>query len=92
MRLSNKPDRVGFSPILGTRISEPSVINAAQTGKAASGKGTVSKAISEKLQFNYLDTGKLYRAIGAKYLEGYPPVDAAQSQTVMTWTNMILKN
>jgi cytidylate kinase len=48
-------------------------------GPAASGKGTVSKAISAKLQFNYLDTGKLYRAIGAKYLEGYPPVDAAQS-------------
>ena len=48
-------------------------------GPAASGKGTISKAISEKLQFNYLDTGKLYRAIGARYLEGYPPVVAAQS-------------
>ncbi len=48
-------------------------------GPAASGKGTVSKAISEKLRFNYLDTGKLYRAIGAKYLEGYQPIAAAQS-------------
>ena len=48
-------------------------------GPAASGKGTISKAISEKLQFNYLDTGKLYRAIGAKYLEGYSPIAAAQS-------------
>ena len=48
-------------------------------GPAASGKGTISKAISEKLKFNYLDTGKLYRAIGAKYLEGYPPIAAAQS-------------
>ena len=48
-------------------------------GPAASGKGTISKAISEKLQFNYLDTGKLYRAIGAKYLEGYAPIAAAQS-------------
>ena len=48
-------------------------------GPAASGKGTISKAISEKLQFNYLDTGKLYRAIGARYLEGYPPIVAAQS-------------
>ena len=47
-------------------------------GPAASGKGTISKAISEKLQFNYLDTGKLYRAIGAKYLEGYAPIAAAQ--------------
>ena len=48
-------------------------------GPAASGKGTISKAISEKLRFNYLDTGKLYRAIGAKYLEGYQPVAAAES-------------
>ena len=48
-------------------------------GPAASGKGTVSKAISEKLRFNYLDTGKLYRAIGAKYLEGYQPIAAAES-------------
>ena len=47
-------------------------------GPAASGKGTVSKAISKKLQFNYLDTGKLYRTIGAKYLEGFPPITAAQ--------------
>ena len=48
-------------------------------GPAASGKGTVSKAISKKLHFNYLDTGKLYRTIGAKYLEGYQPIAAAQS-------------
>ncbi len=48
-------------------------------GPAASGKGTVSKVISEKLQFNYLDTGKLYRAIGAKYLDGYQPIAAAKS-------------
>ena len=48
-------------------------------GPAASGKGTVSKAISEKLQFHYLDTGKLYRAIGAKYLEGDEPISAAKN-------------
>ena len=48
-------------------------------GPAASGKGTISKALSEKLQFNYLDTGKLYRAIGAKCLEGYEPISAAQN-------------
>ena len=48
-------------------------------GPAASGKGTVSKAISEKLQFHYLDTGKLYRAIGAKYLEGHEPISAAKN-------------
>ena len=55
----------------------PTVI--AIDGPAASGKGTVSKVISKKLRFNYLDTGKLYRAIGAKYLEGYQPIAAAKS-------------
>ena len=48
-------------------------------GPAASGKGTVSKAVAKKLRFNYLDTGKLYRTIGAKHLEGYQPIAAAQS-------------
>ena len=48
-------------------------------GPAASGKGTVSKAIAKKLQFHYLDTGKLYRAIGAKYLEGHEPISAAKN-------------
>ena len=48
-------------------------------GPAASGKGTVSKVVSKKFRFNYLDTGKLYRTIGAKYLEGYQPIAAAQS-------------
>ena len=47
-------------------------------GPAASGKGTISKVISKKLRFNYLDTGKLYRVIGAKYLEGYEPIAVAQ--------------
>ena len=48
-------------------------------GPAASGKGTVSKVVSKKLRFNYLDTGKLYRTIGAKYLEGCHPIAAAKS-------------
>ena len=48
-------------------------------GPAASGKGTVSKVVSKKLRFNYLDTGKLYGTIGAKYLEGYQPIAAAKS-------------
>ena len=48
-------------------------------GPAASGKGTVSKAISEKLEFHYLDTGKLYRAIGAQYLNGHEPISTAKN-------------
>lgn len=33
-------------------------------GESASGKGTVSKLLAEKLNFAYLDTGLLYRAVG----------------------------
>ena len=32
-------------------------------GQAASGKGTISRILSQKLNLNYLDTGKLYRAL-----------------------------
>ena len=32
-------------------------------GQAASGKGTISRILSERFQLRYLDTGKLYRAL-----------------------------
>lgn len=35
-------------------------------GPAASGKSTVAKAIAKKLQFEYLDTGAMYRAVALK--------------------------
>jgi cytidylate kinase len=37
-------------------------------GPAAAGKGTLAKAISKHLNFAYLETGLLYRAIGKKVL------------------------
>ena len=46
-------------------------------GPAASGKGTLSRAAARAFGFAYLDTGLLYRAIGAKFLEGVDPVEAA---------------
>ncbi|SMR70670.1 cytidylate kinase [Aliiroseovarius halocynthiae] len=50
-------------------------------GPAAAGKGTVSKAVAAHFGFAHLDTGLLYRAVGAKVLEGADPVEAAQSLT-----------
>jgi CMP/dCMP kinase len=38
-------------------------------GTAASGKGTLAKRLAEKLGIEYLDTGKLYRAVGYKYIK-----------------------
>ena len=46
-------------------------------GPAASGKGTISKALAKHFGVPHLDTGLLYRAIGAKVLAGQDPVDAA---------------
>ncbi|MCU0911830.1 MAG: cytidylate kinase [Rhodobacteraceae bacterium] len=48
-------------------------------GPAAAGKGTISKAVAAHFGFAHLDTGLLYRAVGAKVLEGADPVEAAQS-------------
>ncbi|NOR62853.1 MAG: (d)CMP kinase [Rhodobacteraceae bacterium] len=35
-------------------------------GPAAAGKGTVARAVADKFGFSHLDTGLLYRAVGAK--------------------------
>lgn len=37
-------------------------------GTAASGKGTLGKSLAMKLQLDYLDTGKLYRAVAYELL------------------------
>jgi cytidylate kinase len=46
-------------------------------GPAAAGKGTVSKAVAAHFGFAHLDTGLLYRAVGAKVLDGMEPIAAA---------------
>ena len=47
-------------------------------GPAAAGKGTISKAVAAHFGFAHLDTGLLYRAVGAKVLAGADPVAAAR--------------
>jgi cytidylate kinase len=47
-------------------------------GPAAAGKGTIGRALAARFGFAHLDTGLLYRAVGAK---GGDPVLAAQSLT-----------
>lgn len=55
--------------------SEPFTI--AIDGPAAAGKGTISKAVAAHFGFAHLDTGLLYRVVGAKTLTGVEPIDAA---------------
>jgi cytidylate kinase len=46
-------------------------------GPAGTGKGTVSKLISERLGFTYIDTGAMYRAITLKMLRNNIKLDEA---------------
>lgn len=48
-------------------------------GPAAAGKGTISKAVAAHFGFAHLDTGLLYRAVGAKVLAGAEPIAAAEA-------------
>jgi len=50
-------------------------------GPAAAGKGTISKAVAAALGYAHLDTGLLYRAVGAKTLLGIAPMQAAVELT-----------
>ena len=47
-------------------------------GPAAAGKGTIGRAVAQRFGFAHLDTGLLYRAVGAK---GGDPVAAALGLT-----------
>ncbi len=48
-------------------------------GPAAAGKGTIAKAVAAHFGFAHLDTGLLYRAVGAATLGGADPVEAARN-------------
>lgn len=51
------------------------IFTVAIDGPAAAGKGTISRAVAAHFGFAHLDTGLLYRAVGAK---GGDPVEAAR--------------
>ncbi|MEP5757767.1 MAG: d(CMP) kinase [Litoreibacter sp.] len=47
-------------------------------GPAAAGKGTISKRVAAHFGFAHLDTGLIYRATGARCLNGDDPLRAAE--------------
>ena len=55
------------------------IFTVAIDGPAAAGKGTISKAVAAHFGFAHLDTGLLYRAVGAQVLKGMDAVAAAQA-------------
>lgn len=51
------------------------IFTVAIDGPAAAGKGTISRAVADRFGLAHLDTGLLYRAVGARVLAG----DAAEA-------------
>jgi len=47
-------------------------------GPAAAGKGTIARAVAAEFGLGHLDSGLLYRAVGARVLAGEEPVAAAR--------------
>lgn len=65
----------------GSASARPLVI--AIDGPAAAGKGTLARGLAARLGLAYLDTGALYRAVGARTLaEGRDPADAEAAARV----------
>ena len=58
-------------------MTEPFTI--AIDGPAAAGKGTISNAVAAHFNMAHLDTGLLYRAVGARMLAGEDAVTAARA-------------
>jgi cytidylate kinase len=50
-------------------------------GPSAAGKGTVARAIAERLGYHFLDTGSLYRMVGLAMLKAGKPADDEMSST-----------
>lgn len=50
-------------------------------GPAAAGKGTIARAVAAHYDVPHLDTGLLYRATGARVLDGETPEEAARNLT-----------
>ena len=57
------------------------IFTVAIDGPAAAGKGTISRRLADQFGFAHLDTGLLYRAVGAKVADGAAPEIAAQNLT-----------
>ncbi len=57
------------------------IFTVAIDGPAASGKGTIARALAERFGLAHLDTGLLYRAVAARALAGEDPVTAAERLT-----------
>lgn len=70
-----------------------SPITIAIDGPAAAGKSTVAKNIAKKLNFTYIDTGAMYRALTLKALQNKIDVEnSSELENLLSETRIELKN
>ncbi len=67
------------------------IFTVAIDGPAAAGKGTIGRAVAEHFGFAHLDTGLLYRAVGAKVLAGQSPETAARGMRAQALEDLSLR-
>ena len=87
----------GFAELInkiGGKITGAKKLVVAIDGPAASGKGTLSRRLADKLKVPFLDTGAIYRAVGLKMVyAGKDPknkkaaIEAAKAITINDLTN-----
>ncbi len=65
----------------GERETDGAPFTVAIDGPAAAGKGTVARAVAARFGLAHLDTGLLYRAVGARAARGEDPAAAARDLT-----------
>ncbi len=68
------------------------IFTVAIDGPAAAGKGTIGRAVAAHFGFAHLDTGLLYRAVGAKVLTGQIPATAARGLQIETLEDPSLRS
>ena len=67
-------------------------IQIAIDGPAGAGKSTIAKIVAEALQFTYIDTGAMYRAVTYKALnENIQLHDAQAIETMLNYTTIALQ-
>lgn len=61
-------------------------------GPAASGKGTVARMLAKDLGLRYLDTGKLYRAVGWNLIEKGIPAEEVYNEKIIKISDSYIKS
>jgi cytidylate kinase len=78
--------------MIGVRGVFMKYLQVALDGPAGAGKSTIAKIVSERLNYTYIDTGAMYRAITLKAIERNLDLDDESKFDFINETNFEFKN